>query len=54
MQSIRIKTSQNTKDSVCQGNLSKEISRSSSLCFTENDILAVSTLLGEVILIVIM
>ena len=29
----------------------KEISRPNSLCFTKNDVLAVSTLLGEIILI---
>ena len=38
------------EDSVSQVILSKEISRSSSLCF-KNDILAFSTLLGEIILI---
>ena len=39
------------EDTVCQVILSKEISRPNSLCFTKNDILAVSTLLGEIILI---
>ena len=51
MQSIGTKTNQNMEDTVCQVILSKEISRPNSLCFTKNDILAVSTLLGEIILI---
>ena len=54
LQSIRTKTNQNVEDSVCQVILSKGIIRPSSLCFTKNDILAVSTLLGEVILIKIL
>ena len=54
LQSIRIKTIQNMRDSVRQVIISKEISRPSALRFTKNDILAVSTSLGEVILIVIM
>ena len=41
----------NMKDSVCQVILSKEISRPNSLCFTKNDVLAISTLFGEVLLI---
>ena len=39
------------EDTVCQVILSKEISRPNSLCFTKNDVLAVSTLLGEITLI---
>ena len=54
LQSIRTKTNQNVKDSVCQVIPSKRIIKPSSLCFTKNDILAVSTLLGEVILIKIL
>ena len=51
MQSIGMETNQNMKDTVCQVILSKEISRPNLLCFTKNDVLAVSTLLGEIILI---
>ena len=39
------------EDTVCQVILSKEISRPNLLCFTKNDVLAVSTLHGEIILI---
>ena len=51
MQTIGTKTNQNMEDTVCQVILSKEISTPNSLCFTKNDKLAVSTLLGEIILI---
>ena len=51
MQSIGTKTNHNMEDTVCQVILSKEISRPNSLCFTKNDVLAISTLLGEIILI---
>ena len=51
MQSIGTKTNHSMEDIVCQVILSKEISRPNSLCFITNDILAVSTLLGEIILI---
>ena len=44
-------TNKNMEDSACQSILSKETSRLNSLCFTKNDVLVVSTLLGEFILI---
>ena len=51
IQSIGTKTNQNMEDTVCHVILSKEIRRPNSLCFTKNVVLAVSTLLGEIILI---
>ena len=46
----RIRTKTNMQHIVCQVILMK-LSKPSSLCFTKNDVFAVSTLLGEVILI---
>ena len=50
LQNIRKKTKQNMEYSVCQVILLKETMRR-SLCLTDNDVLAVSTLLGEVALL---